>query len=240
MTIIDDLVSGWLETYAVLSKASRRSALAIGIGLSLLPVFNAGVLAVVLPGSWYLPLSQEDKDKGKTELMHASSFGDVERVRELLAKGENPNQTDGDGWAALHYTCLGGEASGWPKEMSRLEVMKLLVAAGAGVNAVAGNDTALSMSARKGQVEWVRFLLASGADPNIPGAMGPNIPAVAGTGHTDDEAAQIIVLLARAGAELYATNFRGETAMQVARLEKRPPVIRALATLEKERRRRPK
>jgi hypothetical protein len=83
MTIIDDLVSGWLETYAVLSKASRRSALAIGIGLSLLPVFNAGVLAVVLPGSWYLPLSQEDKDKGKTELMHASSFGDVERVREL-------------------------------------------------------------------------------------------------------------------------------------------------------------
>jgi ankyrin repeat protein len=214
-----------------------RTLLAVG-GIAAL--LTAGIccaaLAAVPSGSWYQPLSQEEKAKGETELMHAAGFGDVARIKELLANGANPNQTDRDGWAALHYACLGGEAPGWPKEMSRLEAMKLLVAAGADVNAMAAGDTALSMAARKGQIDWVQFLIASGADPNVPGAMGPNIPAVAGAGHTDEEAAQVIVLLARAGGDLSAKNFRGESAIQVARIEKRAAVIRVLANLEKERR----
>jgi ankyrin repeat protein len=208
-------------------------------------LFVAGILAfssafaTAAPGSWYQPIDDTDRAKGVSDLMYASSHGDVERVRELLAAKENPNQTDKDGWTSLHYACLGGEAPGWPKEMSRLEVIKLLVAAGANVNALAGasssgsKDTALSMAAAIGQVDWVRFLLASGADPNIPGAMGPIIPMTAMTGHTDRDAAEVITLLANAGGDINAKNWRGETAMQVAKAENRPLVVQAIKKLSK-------
>ncbi len=61
---------------------------------------------------------------GWTDLHKAASAGDVERVKELLKKGANPNTKDIDGQTPLHMAASGGH----------FDVVKLLLEHGADPN----------------------------------------------------------------------------------------------------------
>ena len=86
------------------------------------------------------------------------------------------------------------------KKYNGLKTVKLLTARGADVN---GTDqygrTALTMAARYGRIETVRFLLSLGAQPNAESIMQKwKTPLIAARlrGHED-----IVSLLIKAGAE---------------------------------------
>jgi len=97
-------------------------------------------------------------------LHDAALSGDIEECKRLLDQGQQPNEFDDLGRTPLHYA---GEGQ-------HLEVMKLLIASGANVNAhderVIG-DTPLGEVAGNCSVEMAKLLIDSGADPSIPGHM---------------------------------------------------------------------
>ena len=99
----------------------------------------------------------------REELHFAALEGDVEKVSQLLNEGYQPDPFDGLGSTPLHYAAKRGH----------LDVMRLLLAAGADVNAhdesVIGN-TALGDVASC-TIEVANMLVDAGADPTIPGWM---------------------------------------------------------------------
>lgn len=66
-------------------------------------------------------LSEDDKELHLPELVYCSSLGDLKQVEHLLDQGIDPNQTDEDGYSALHAAA----------ENNHLEVVKLLISRGA-------------------------------------------------------------------------------------------------------------
>jgi uncharacterized protein len=118
--------------------------------------------------------------EGETPLMTASRTGSVAGVRALLPAGANVNATD---------KYRGENALMWAVSENHAEVAKLLVAAGADVNARStlfdfnfrkvaaggtqavysrGGLTPLLFAARQGATESARVLLDAGADINAP------------------------------------------------------------------------
>ena len=100
----------------------------------------------------------------REELHFAALEGDVEKVSQLLNEGYQPDPFDGLGSTPLHYAAKRGH----------LDVMRLLLAAGADVNAhdesVSGN-TALGDVAASCSFEVANMLGDAGADPTSPGWM---------------------------------------------------------------------
>lgn len=98
------------------------------------------------------------------ELHFAAQDGDLERVKQLLNEGHQPNVFDELGKTPLHYAAEGGY----------LNVMRVLLASGADVNAhderVIGN-TVLREIASDCSFEVAKVLVDAGADPTIPGWM---------------------------------------------------------------------
>lgn len=106
--------------------------------------------------------------------LDAAKTGDIDKVRELLAKGvpvdtREDYTADRDYWqqseqSALMYAAAGGH----------LEIVRILLKAGANVNAIdkmfsreyGGEQTALHYAARQSNVDVVEELLNAGADPN--------------------------------------------------------------------------
>ena len=89
-------------------------------------------------------------------LLLAVERDDLERVRELLASGVDPNCVNPQGWTPLMVAALGTDAA----------MVRTLVEAGAQVNRQARNGgTALMKATLWGRLEIVRTLLALGADP---------------------------------------------------------------------------
>ena len=100
----------------------------------------------------------------RERLHRAAQDGEVAEVQRLLSLGYQPNEFDELGKTPLHYAA----------ERGHLEVIKLLVASGADVNAnderVIGN-TPLRQVAANCSFEVAKILIDAGADPNIPGWM---------------------------------------------------------------------
>src|SRR5512144_1077513 len=97
-------------------------------------------------------------------LLQASTQGDAAVVRELLAKGVNPNAKDDYfKWSALELTARGGHQ----------EAMLDLLKAGADVHArgVCGR-TPLHAAAETGQIEAMKTLVANGGDVAIKDESG--------------------------------------------------------------------
>lgn len=90
---------------------------------------------------------------GETPLMMAALRGRAEWARRLLARGAAVHRP---GWAPVHYAASGPEGE---------PVLRLLLDAGAPVNARSPNGTTpLMMAARYGSEASVDLLLARGAD----------------------------------------------------------------------------
>jgi uncharacterized protein len=116
---------------------------------------------------------------GFTALHLAAFFGKVEAARELLAAGASSHTYGTNGLAnqPLHAAAAG----------RHLEVCRLLLAAGADVNASQhGGFTPLHQAADHGDVEMVELFLSAGADPRVtlPDGRTPTDLAEA-NGHAD-------------------------------------------------------
>lgn len=113
---------------------------------------------------------------GAAELLQASAAGDASRVRELLESDSGLlGVWDESGNGALQLAALGG----WPPNPGRVEAARLLLDAGADVNApghsdITGDASPLVLAASSGatSVEMISLLLQRGADPDARAGAG--------------------------------------------------------------------
>ncbi|MFM0692658.1 hypothetical protein C8K18_105282 [Paraburkholderia sp. GV068] len=101
----------------------------------------------------------EDK-AGENAMMMAALNGDLEFVKQLIAKDAEVNKK---GWAPLHYAAANGHD----------DIVKLLLDHSAYVDAGSPNGTTpLMMAARGGHVSTVKLLLDNGADLTVKNQVG--------------------------------------------------------------------
>ena len=111
------------------------------------------------------------------ELLTTSKGGDVDRVRELLDFGVNPNHQDEDGEPALL----------WASEFGHIKIVEMLLTAGVDVNLQNKyRDTALIGASWGGYREIVEMLLTARADVDLKNKFGDTALIVASRqGHTE-------------------------------------------------------
>ncbi|KAH7134453.1 hypothetical protein EDB81DRAFT_870995 [Dactylonectria macrodidyma] len=140
---------------------------------------------------------------------HSGCFGASEASDVLLRLGYSPDLKDTYSRTPLWYAAQNGHET----------VVKLLLAAGADVNAAAGygGRTALQAAIGEGHLEVVKKLLADGADVNAAAAAGYNgrtaLQAAAEGGHLE-----VVKKLLADGADVNAAAAAngGQTALQAA------------------------
>lgn len=92
-------------------------------------------------------LSDQEDDVQLPELVYWASLGDTARVRQLLADGIDPNQSDEEGYSALQAAA----------ENDHLDVVKLLVSKGADIS-FKGQYTALELAEMAQNTQIVQYL----------------------------------------------------------------------------------
>src|ERR1051326_3155531 len=127
-----------------------------------------------------------------TRLPDAAMSGDLAAARSLLAQTVNPSTAQADGSTALH----------WAAFHDNLDMLKVLLAAGADVKATTreGAITPLFMACTNGNAAAIAALLAAGADPKSTKANGTTaLMTAAASGSVD-----AVKLLLDRGAEINA------------------------------------
>ena len=148
----------------------------------------------------------------------AAMRGDHGSVRALLQQGADVNAAQGDGMTALH----------WAADRGDLEMARMLVYAGAGLDAVTrmAEYTPLHLASRAGRGTVVRALLEAGSDPAAPTASGGATPLHLAAAAGDAEA---VAALIEHGAEVDAREERArQTPLIFAAAQNRVEAIRAL------------
>ena len=148
----------------------------------------------------------------------AAMRGDQGSVRSLLQQGADVNAAQGDGMTALH----------WAADRGDLEMARMLVYAGAGLQAVTrmAEYTPLHLASRAGHGAVVRALLEAGSDPAAPTASGGATPLHLAAAAGDPEA---VAALIEHGADVNARERRAEqTPLIFAAAQNRVEAIRAL------------
>ena len=148
----------------------------------------------------------------------AAMRGDQGSVRALLQQGADVNAAQGDGMTALH----------WAADRGDLEMARMLVYAGAGLEAVTrmAEYTPLHLASRAGHGAVVRALLEAGSDPAAPTASGGATPLHLAAAAGDAEA---VAALIDHGADVDAREERaGQTPLIFAAAQNRVEAIRAL------------
>jgi cytohesin len=136
-------------------------------------------------------------------LFVAALLGDANRVRELLARGADPNFVGDEGLAPLHAAAKHGHT----------EIAELLIGSGADVNIRGrGGLTPLHVAAAAGQVKVMRLLIARGADVNARDGEGWT-PLHAAARYCRAEAAELLI---EHGADVNARERNGGTPLHVA------------------------
>ena len=148
----------------------------------------------------------------------AAMRGDHQSVRALLQQGADVNAAQGDGMTALH----------WAADRGDLEMARMLVYAGAGLEAVTrmAEYTPLHLASRAGHGAVVRALLEAGSDPaaltGSGGATPLHLAAAAGD-------AKAVAALIEHGADVDGREERaGQTPLIFAAAQDRVEAIRAL------------
>jgi ankyrin repeat protein len=125
-----------------------------------------------------------DEEAGETLLMTAAAAGHTDVARELLVRGVEVRETDGEGLTALDHAAEGGH----------LVAVRLLLGAG-GERAAKRADLALQLAAARGHAGVVRELLRQGVKAHPAQRVEEAALArAAGDGHAD-----VVRLLLEAG-----------------------------------------
>ena len=148
----------------------------------------------------------------------AAMRGDQGSVRALLQQGADVNAAQGDGMTALH----------WAADRGDLEMARMLVYAGAGLEAVTrmAEYTPLHLASRAGHGAVVRALLEAGSDPAAPTGSGGATPLHLAAAAGDAEAVAVLI---DHGADVDAREERAaQTPLIFAAAQNRVEAIRAL------------
>jgi len=147
----------------------------------------------------------------------AAMNGDRAAVRALLTSGDDVNAAQGDGMTALHWAAQHGD----------VDLIKMLVAAGANVKATTrlANYTPLLTASEIGSAGAIEALIAAGADPKGTTASGVSpLMFASAAGQAD-----AVKTLVAHGADVNAAEpARGTTALMFAAANRRTEAIRAL------------
>lgn len=111
------------------------------------------------------------------DIVKATQYGAISRVRELVDSGWNVNQPDGETVTLLHWAAIN----------NRRDIIGFLLERGAMVDAVGGelNATPLHWATRQGHLSACVQLMQSGADPSLRDSEGCScIHIAAQFGHT--------------------------------------------------------
>lgn len=140
------------------------------------------------------------------DIFEATSVGRLDRLKECLADKASIDSRSSDGFTALHFACFFGQP----------EAARVLIAAGAAVDAVAANPTRvmpLHSAASSHNFKAARLLLEHGAPVNArqQGGWAP-IHAAARNGDRP-----LVELLLKHNADPKLANDAGKTPAMVAR-----------------------
>lgn len=143
-------------------------------------------------------------EKELPPLLHAVRDGQVDRIKELLAAGEDVNQQDEEGWTAL-FT-----AASYADDMT----VAALLEANAKVDVPDSRrgQTPLHRAAWEGNCKIIGMLLDKGADINARARDG-STPLMEAASNTQTDAAR---LLTSRGADVHAADQQGATALHYA------------------------
>lgn len=150
------------------------------------------------------PAPPSDHDYSGFDIVKATQYGAITRVRELVEAGWDVNQPDSETVTLLHWAAIN----------NRREIVRYFLDKGAKVDAIGGelNATPLHWATRQGHLNAVVLLMNAGADPNIRDAEGCScIHLAAQFGHT----ALVAYFIAR-GVSLDVQDRSGMTALMWA------------------------
>lgn len=165
-----------------------------------------------------------DEKEGVTPLIAATLGGHVEVVQVLIqAKADLNGRDNANGatalmWAATIRPDKEAIERGMvqPPVEKKLEIARLLIKAGAKVNLQnAWGGTSLQWAADEGNVEMVKLLLASGADPNLADQQGL-MPLIAAAHYEEPNYLQILKMLLSSGAKLEGADASGKTPLMAS------------------------
>jgi hypothetical protein len=136
-------------------------------------------------------------------LVRAAAQGNISGTADLLRTGSDPNEADEDGWTALHAAAV----------FNHLQIVKLLLQAGAAVDTRTHRGFTPLLNAARAEGPVVTALLNAGADPAAQEAGLGWRPLDRVAEYANARAVQ---LLLDAGAEVDAQDFSGQTALMAA------------------------
>ncbi|HUA15789.1 MAG TPA: ankyrin repeat domain-containing protein [Verrucomicrobiae bacterium] len=165
-------------------------------------------------------------DPDETSLMKAADKGDADAVKQLLVMGVDVNARDQNQQTALIHSCMRGKSSP--------ALIRDLVVAGANVNAsdrmgrtpllLAVQWPSLNQEVEVQRLAIVRQLLAARANVDARDGKGNTALMLAARYASGDT----VLALLRAGAEVSAHNNMNETALSIAKGDRRSDIVQLL------------
>ena len=159
--------------------------------------------------------------KQALDIFEATSLGRLDRLRECIREGALINSLSKDGFTALHFACFFGQP----------EAARILIEAGAAVDAVAANPMQvmpLHSAASARNLEAARLLLEHGASVNAR-QHGGWVPIHAAAQNGDRP---MVDLLLKHGADPKLANDAGKTPAAVAREKSQGDIATVLENWE--------
>lgn len=147
------------------------------------------------------PQSQSNEDFSQFDIVKATQYGALDRVKELLEQDYDINYRDSENVTLLHWAAIN----------NRIEIVKYFLSKAVDVNAIGGDlkSTPLHWATRQGHLKMVVILVQHGADPTISDGEGCNcLHLAAQFGNTS-----IVAYLLAKGIDINTPDSNGMTAL---------------------------
>lgn len=153
--------------------------------------------------------AMDDDGRGHTALYHAMSDKNYEIVKYLIAKGANIENKSTPFGPALIYAIFNND----------IEMVKIIVEAGADLNVDFHNQTPLHEAVNVKGYETVKYLISKGANVNIKNELSKATPLIYAILVKQD--VEMVKVLIKAGADVNTvfdgdSRHKGKSALQIA------------------------